>query len=135
MNVVELYKKLPRTNCGKCGPRACMPFAVSVIKGDAVPSDCPLLPPEEVSALGTEVVQGDWREALISKLGEEVSAIDFRETAEGIGAEIRDDNSLSLKCLGRDFVISPDGTVKTQGKTTPWIKILILHYIKSRGKG
>lgn len=35
MNTIELYKRLPKTNCGRCSAKACLPFALSVIKGDA----------------------------------------------------------------------------------------------------
>ncbi|TAN39487.1 MAG: DUF3786 domain-containing protein [Nitrospirae bacterium] len=134
MNVLELYKKLPKTNCGRCSQKACMPFAVAVVKGDSDLAECPALPAETVSALGPSLVQGDWREELILKLSKEVQGLDFRALAGGIGAELMDDGSLALKCLGRDFTVSPDGTIKTPGRTSPWIKILLLHYIRTAGR-
>jgi hypothetical protein len=133
MNVIELYRKLPKTNCGKCSLRACMPFAISVIKGDTALTDCPLLSPEEISALGPAIVQGDWRETLILKLSEEIKTLNLGEIAPGIGAGMSGDD-LRLRCFGREFIISPDGTIKTAGnKITPWIRILILHYIRTAG--
>lgn len=134
MNPLDLYKKLPRKNCGKCGFKTCMPFALSVITGDAVLADCPLLSEEERKLLESSLSLSDWREDLIRRLREEVEVIDFREVAENIGAELRGD-SLSLSCMGREFTISPEGEIGTRDHMTPWIKILLLHYVRTGGKG
>ncbi len=37
---LEIYKRLPRTNCKLCGEPACLAFAVSVWRGDASVSEC-----------------------------------------------------------------------------------------------
>jgi len=37
---LEIYKRLPRTNCGECGEQTCMAFAVSLWQGQASPSQC-----------------------------------------------------------------------------------------------
>jgi hypothetical protein len=134
MNPLELYKKLPRKNCGKCRNRTCMPFALAVLSGEAELSDCPLLTADELAALKTLVTRSDWREDLILKLSEEVSTIDFAGVAPGLGAEMSGD-SLLLNCLGREFVLSPAGEINTQGRMTPWIKILLLHYVRTAGSG
>lgn len=134
MNPLDLYKKLPRKNCGKCGFKTCMPFALSVITGAAVLADCPLLSEEERQLIESSLSLSDWREDLIKKLQEEIKAIDFGEVAEGLGAEIKD-GSLFLTCMGREFAISPDGRIETRGHMTPWIKILLLHYIRTKGRG
>ncbi len=41
--VLEIFKLLPRTNCGECGVPACMAFASDLSKGKARPEDCPPL--------------------------------------------------------------------------------------------
>lgn len=38
--VLEIYKRLPRTNCKDCGEQTCMAFAVSLWQGKALPSQC-----------------------------------------------------------------------------------------------
>ncbi|MEJ2696371.1 MAG: DUF3786 domain-containing protein [Candidatus Sulfobium sp.] len=134
MNPLDLYKKLPRENCGKCGFRTCMPFALSVITGDAVLADCPLLSEEERGAIESSLSLTDWRQDLIRKLREEVEGMDFSQVAEGIGAEVRG-SSLFLTCMGREFTISPEGDIVTRGHMTPWIKILLLHYVRTKGTG
>lgn len=111
-----------------------MPFALSVIKEEADLSECPYLTEEEAKALKNSIIKSDWREELILNLKEEVRGISFSEIAKDLGSELKD-NNLIIKCLGREFEISPDGEITTQGYITPWIKILLLHYIKTRGKG
>jgi hypothetical protein len=135
MNPIALYKKLPKKNCGKCKQKTCMPFALSVIKGETELSECPYLMQEEIETLKGAVTKQDWREELILSLKEEVKNINFKDIAEGIGAGLKEDNSLAIKCMGREFSISPDGDIKTQGHITPWMKILLLHYIRTSGKG
>lgn len=133
MKSLDLYKKLPKKNCGKCSLKACMPFAVSVIKGDTPLEECPLLSPEEIDLLKPSLVQGDWREELILKLSGEVRTLSLADIAPGIGAEMQG-SDLKLICFGREFFISPDGVIRTEGSMTPWIRILILHYIRTAGK-
>ena len=44
LNVMELVKLLPRTNCKECGEVTCMAFAAKLAKGDARIEACrPLL--------------------------------------------------------------------------------------------
>ncbi|MBA4372357.1 MAG: hypothetical protein C0402_05795 [Thermodesulfovibrio sp.] len=133
MKALDLYKKLPKKNCGKCSLKACMPFAISVIKGDTPLEECPLLLPEEINLLKPSLVQGDWREELILKLSAEIKTLDLAVIAPGIGAEMQG-SDLKLLCFGREFFITPEGTIKTEGIMTPWIRILILHYIRTAGK-
>ena len=40
---LEVYKLLPKTNCGECGSYRCMAFAAAVIKQEKTLSDCPSL--------------------------------------------------------------------------------------------
>ncbi len=134
MNPLGLYKKLPKKNCGKCSLKTCMPFALAVVKGDADLAECPLLTEAEREELRGSLVLSDWREELILKLREEIKGILFSEVAEGIGARTEGD-TLVLECFGREFRISPEGDITTHGRMTPWIKILILHYIRTAGKG
>lgn len=135
MNPIELYKKLPKKNCGECRQKTCMPFALSVIKGETELSECPYLTQEDIETLKGSITKSDWREELMLSLKEEVKNINFKDIAEGIGAELKKDSSLAIKCMGREFIISPDGEITTHGHMTPWIKILLLHYIRTAGKG
>lgn len=130
MKPIDLYKKLPKKNCGKCRQKTCMPFAFATLKGEAELSECPELSPEEIEELNGSITKTDWREELILKLREEIKDIPIMDLAEDLGAERRNGN-LALMCLGRPFTVSPDGEVTTHGHITPWVKILILHYIRT----
>jgi hypothetical protein len=133
MNALDIYKKLPRTNCGECSPKTCMAFALSLLKGESELSGCPYLSEDEICQLKDSIKLSDWREELIRNLQEDVSNVPFDEIAEDIGATIQNDGII-LGCLGREFFIRQDGSIETKGHITPWIKILILHYIKTCGK-
>lgn len=135
MNPIELYKKLPKKNCGKCRQKKCMPFALSVIKGESELSECTLLTNNEIELLKSSITKSDWREELILSLKDDVKNISFKDIADCIGAKLNNDNSLTIKCIGKEFNISPTGEITTNGHLTPWIKILLLHYIKMAGKG
>jgi ArsR family metal-binding transcriptional regulator len=43
--VLEVYKLLPRTNCGDCGESTCMAFAARLASATAEPQECPALEP------------------------------------------------------------------------------------------
>ncbi len=43
---IEIYKKLPRTNCGECGVPTCLAFAMKLATGQAEMSACPYVSDE-----------------------------------------------------------------------------------------
>ncbi len=133
MNAVDLYRRLPKKNCGKCRPKACMPFALSLIRGEADLAECPYLTPDDISALKGAIIKTDWREELIQSLREKMSTSDLSGIARDLGGEFRS-GKLFIPCLGRQFEISQDGEIQTLGHITPWIRILLLHYINTHGK-
>jgi hypothetical protein len=132
MNPVELYKKLPKTNCGNCRQKACMPFAFAVLKGEADLSECSQLPIMEKEELTTCIRKTDWREDMIANLKAEIRGIRFDEVADNLGAEYTDDK-LFLQCFGREVIIGSDGEIQAQKNLTPWMKMLLLFYIKNGG--
>ena len=132
MNVLGLYKRLPRTNCGLCKARQCMAFAVALAKGEADPDECPTLADAVRRELRGGSGQGDWRESLLGELRKEVAALRLADVAAGLGAGLRG-GSLSICCLGRDFLMGPDGTITADGPLSPWMQILLLHYVRTRG--
>jgi hypothetical protein len=132
VNVLGLYKRLPRTNCGLCTARMCMAFAVALAKGEADPDECPTLLDEVRRELRGGSGQGDWRESLLVELRKEVAALRFADIAAGLGAGLQG-GALAIHCLGRDFLMAADGTIATPGPLSPWMQILLLHYVRTRG--
>lgn len=49
--IIEILKRLPRTNCRKCGDPTCMVFAVAVTEGVKGVDDCPPLSTEAKTKL------------------------------------------------------------------------------------
>lgn len=66
---LDIYKKLPRTNCGDCQVPTCMAFAMKVAAGQAEITACPHVDKKVVAELGeaaappirtVEIGAGDW---------------------------------------------------------------------------
>ncbi len=67
----EIYKLLPKTNCGECGVPTCMAFAFKVARGKASPVECPYLS-EEASAKLLEETAPPIAKIVISSRGKKV---------------------------------------------------------------
>lgn len=52
LSPIEIFKKLPKTNCGDCGVPTCMAFAVSLTQGKAELSQCPHIASDAAEQLG-----------------------------------------------------------------------------------
>ena len=50
-NILDVLKRLPKTNCRECGQNTCMVFAALVAEGTKKPDDCPQLDEQNKSAL------------------------------------------------------------------------------------
>jgi acetyl-CoA decarbonylase/synthase complex subunit gamma len=48
---IEIFKLLPKTNCGECGVPTCLAFAMSLAAGKAELSACPYVSEEAKSKL------------------------------------------------------------------------------------
>ncbi|HEX3001814.1 MAG TPA: acetyl-CoA decarbonylase/synthase complex subunit gamma [Methanoregula sp.] len=46
---IDVYKLLPRTNCGECGEANCMAYATRLVNGELLLSDCPPIHTDEFS--------------------------------------------------------------------------------------
>jgi hypothetical protein len=133
MNPLQIYKLLPKKNCGECTPKTCMSFAVSLGSNPDYLQQCRYIGPEEHGSIMSMLLNGDWREELVRTLGDEVSMLDLEEIAPGIGCFMRDGN-LIVRCIGQEYAVGGDGKISPDTRN-PWIKILLLHYVRNRGKG
>lgn len=50
-SLMEVFRRLPGTNCGKCGHPTCMAFAAAVRGGEAEPDGCPEMAQEKRAEL------------------------------------------------------------------------------------
>jgi hypothetical protein len=131
MTPIEIYKRLPCNNCGKCSAGTCMSFAVKLLRRLVPLSECTELEEEaknEIEAMlsGT----GDWKEKRLQELFKEVEKIGFSSIAKGIGAVVENE-VLKIPYMGEAVCISAD---TFDQELAIWDKLLILMYIKQAGK-
>jgi len=54
---LDIFKLLPRTNCGDCGKSTCMAFAAALANGEAGMDDCPPLSDEQSAAQRSQLLK------------------------------------------------------------------------------
>ncbi len=136
--MIEIYKKLPQTNCGKCGVSTCMAFAQKVKKSEAKLSDCPFMADiiiEEVPSAGVEPFSN--YEQVSDDLEKEAAKVDFRSTAKAIGGEFESKNgheTIRLKMIKSTYELRKDGLyLENSYCMDPWTKIIIYDYVRRQG--
>ncbi len=135
MNYLELYKLLNKSTCKECGLLSCMAFAHAVINGERKIEDCPHLDPADIEELGEKLVSRDKaKEYNLSAepFKKEVSQVEFSAVAEGLGVPIKD-GKLIVKALGKDFTVSPDGSMESAIHIHTWVAMPIYSYIITGG--
>ncbi len=129
---LELYKHLPRTNCGRCGISTCLAFAAAVIKEEKRLVECPFLEQGDVARLESAIARQasieSIREDQIAGLRKKLASVDLPTRAGLLGART-DGDSLVVTCLGRDFAVDPAGAVASQCHTHTWFSLPLLDYI------
>lgn len=144
--VLDLLKKLPRTNCGECGQPTCMAFATHVIKEGEDLAKCPHLPPaaqELAGAISSQQEKGEGRrrESLaisLEVMHAKMAPLDFRELAEGLGAVYGEEDGrpyLTFSFFGQRLLAFKDEVRYPPGiAPNPWDAILLYNFIASGGK-
>ncbi|MEW6428880.1 MAG: DUF3786 domain-containing protein [Thermodesulfobacteriota bacterium] len=131
-NPLELYKLLPKSNCGQCYLPSCLAFAAAVLKGEKGLDDCPHLPPDSVARHGGGVDRRpSWDDNLqeqLAALRRQVAAVDFAEAAGRLGADLHD-GKLLVRCLGKTFLVDRQGNVASECHTHAGLTIPLLSYI------
>ncbi|MFW8601078.1 DUF3786 domain-containing protein [Desulfobacterota bacterium M19] len=134
-NPLEIYKILPKTNCGKCLLPSCLAFSAAVVEGRKKLRDCPELGSalsEELSADIPSLATPEFEQAeFMDKLQDKVASVDFQALAPLIGAVVKDD-SLVVNSLGKDFMVRRQGTLVSECHINPWVQAPLLSYITSK---
>lgn len=129
---LEVYKLLPKTNCGDCGVSACMAFAAAVIKQEKQLADCPRLDKNTIAryegAIERPVNLEGIREEQLQELRKKIASTDIVSRAELLGGRSSGE-TLIIRCLGKDFEVDAHGTVMSQCHTHAWFSIPLLNYI------
>ncbi len=136
--MLEIYKKLPGTNCGKCGLSTCMAFAQKVKTAEVKLTGCPFIDADitqEQPSFGSEAFS-DY-EQVSSELEKEATAVNFTETAETIGGTheaVDGRDTIRLKMINRIYELRKEGLFENNKYCTdPWTKIIIYDYVRRKG--
>src|SRR5271157_1163485 len=144
VTVMEVLKRLPRTNCGDCGQATCLAFATRVIKEGEDLGKCPhLTAGDEFSQLIRSQQQagvGRRRESVaisLEVLQEKVVPLDLKALAAGLGADYGEEAGrpyLAMPYFGYCVQVFKDELRYPPGALAdPWDAILLYNYIASGG--
>ncbi len=133
MNPLEIYRLLPKNNCGECGSKTCMTFALNLMNDSELLDKCRYIDRKSMEIIKKNLSASQWQDGLIERLMNEISNLDFNRIYKGIGCELVD-SKLILRCMGRIYEIDKDGSIFPEPEIK-WIKILLLHYVRTSGTG
>ncbi|NOX25506.1 MAG: DUF3786 domain-containing protein [Deltaproteobacteria bacterium] len=135
---LEIYRILPRNNCGKCLLPSCLAFAAAVAAGQKKLCDCPDISPAllaKMAGICRKPVASEIEQAgFVDKLQRRVTALDLAAIAPVIGAVYRD-NGLVVNSLGKDFIVDARGNLNSECHLIPWVQIPLLAYITNKTHG
>ena len=132
---VEIYKLLPKTNCGNCGTPTCFGFAAKLSANLATPDQCASMTTAareiltEASA-GKRETPGTVYEQALESLQPKIQALDFGKTAGQFGATVVGPDALEIVFLNETFRVTKEKVTDAGGKEPrPWISILIYNHL------
>lgn len=133
-NAMDIFKILQKTNCGACRVPTCLAFAAAVFKGEKSLRDCPHMESSEaerfiVNNADSRTLERELEKAL-GDLRRKVATVDFASSAERLCASFSDDK-LTIKCLGKDFVVDSTGSIVSDCHVHGWVTIPLLNYVIS----
>lgn len=145
LSVLDVFKVLPRQNCGDCGYDSCMAFATAVIKEGVGVDGCLHLPPEAEKifpGLKSQQKAGIGRKRLsienaLAAMHEKVLPLDFSAIAAGMNATFGMDGEapfLDLVYFGLPYRIFKDSVRYPPGADDdPWDAVLLYNFVCSQG--
>ncbi len=129
---LDVYKILPKTNCGHCAVPTCLTFSAAVIKNEKRLADCPYVDRTIIEqydgTIETPASIEKTREETVAQLKERASSVNLASRAERLGGRLSN-GSLVIKCLGKDFAVDGQGSIASQCHTHAWFAIPFLQYV------
>ncbi len=136
MLLTEVYKKLPKTNCGECGEATCIALALKVQTGQRMLSECPYVDAEEgVAGKEGSVVDDSYVEAA-KRLEGRLADMDFAEAARATGLEYqRESDALEARVLNRRFEVRHEGLFEDGAAChDSWYRLIIYDFVIRQGE-
>jgi hypothetical protein len=132
---VEIYRLLPKTNCGTCGTPTCFGFAAKVASGLASIDACTNLSDavrqELASGQGAAAGRpGTVYEQALDSLRPKFQALDLQHIAKTFGADLTGPDSLELPFPNTRYRVTKGRITDLEGKEPiPFISILIYNHL------
>ncbi len=133
---VEIYKLLPKTNCGKCGLPSCFGFAAKLASRQASPDECVNMTPEARAALHDADANradspGTVYEQVLESLQPKIQALNFEKTALQFGAKLTRPDALEITFLNETYRVTKEKVTSAASgrEPRPWISILIYNHL------
>ena len=144
LQILDLVKMLPRTNCKECGYPTCMAFATHVLREGEVPGKCPYWEPDDLAFVEQSLAdQGDdsaYPDHLFSArkfVQGKIREYDFSKVAEKIGARLAEDEDgsyLVINLLERLYRVDKERVEPLDdGEHDLWEHILLYNYVAESG--
>ena len=138
--MIEIYKKLPGTNCGTCGVSSCMAFALKVKKSQASLSECPFVAGETINEEQPRSTASSFSSygQVSQELEKEAVIVDFKETAEAIGGmyeAVDGKEAIIVKMISTVYELRKEGLFQNNAYCEDlWAKIIICDYVSRKGR-
>jgi len=133
LTMIDILKRLDRSNCGKCGEATCTAFAALAARGQKRLRDCPRLTDEQIALLSRTMraepeERVDGRAERLEQLRELVRGADLSEAAGRIGAALAG-GRLSIPVLGKRFEVDLQGNLYSDCHVNAWVHVPLLLYV------
>jgi len=132
LTALDIYKKLPQTNCGKCQLPSCLAFAAAIHANRKKLQECPELTPEIRAELSAKLNKPDPMEIeqalFVDKLRKKMESINLEAVAPLIGARVKNDRII-INSLGKDFIFDRKGNMTSECHIISWVQAPMLSYI------
>ena len=145
LQILELLKMLPRTNCRDCGLPTCMAFATHVLREGKDPVACPHWRPEDLAYVqqrlaeqGSDTAYPDHLFSARDFVRQKIAAYNLADLAPDLGAELvagAEPLTLKIKLLGRECLVNKEKVVgpKDNLEQDLWEHVLLYNYVAEAG--
>lgn len=135
MPVLEIYRTLPKTNCGECGEPACMAFALKVQTGQRKLSDCPHAGGNAAPDRAQADTVTDSYEETSNRLQAQLREADFAAAAAAIGGQYDAGRDvITLVMLTRPVEVRRAGLFEMGVYCRDsWRKLIVYDYVLRKG--
>jgi len=132
-NAMEIFKRLPRTNCRDCNEATCLAFASKVFLGQKTLDVCPHAEPvpagEGIKEGGGKTLD-EQREEHLKALKSRMAACDLKAAAERVGGGY-ENGKLTLRIFGKPLSVDSAGNLSSDIHLNPMIAAMVFRYILS----